>query len=179
MLSASEWRKNQENMITFVLLDGDGLEVTGLSNTFDLFISKAGGAFAAGAGVKAEIGLGWYSYISTTGEADTSGPIAIVTGAGGTIQQNLEYVIDDRVISAVEFTYTVTSTAGNIPLSGVTVDIYADALMTNIVWTGITDVLGVARDFYDNLPRLMPGSYFFFRAKSGYTFDNPDEEEVS
>lgn len=179
MLSASEWRKNQENMVTFVLVDGDGLEVTGLGSSFDLSLAKAGGPFIDGTGDKAEMGFGWYSYLTTAEEANTSGPVSIVVSGVTTIQQNLEYVVDDRVVSAIDFTYTVTSTAGNVPLAGVEVAVYADSLMTQIVWNGFTDVFGVARDFYDQLPRLMPGTYFFFRGKSGYSFSNPDQETVS
>lgn len=178
MLSASEWRKNQENMVLFILVDSDGLEVTGIGDNFDVSISKAGGAFAAGTGDKAEVGLGWYSYTCTAGEADTSGPVAVTIAATGAIQQNLEYVVDDRVVAAIPFTYTVTSTAGNVSLPGVDVAIYSDALMQNIVWNGRTDPSGVARDFYGFLPRLVPGTYYFFRTLAGYIFADPDVETV-
>lgn len=179
MLSATEWRKNQENTILFVLVDDSATEVTGLDDAFDVFISKAGGSFAAGTGFKWEVGLGWYGYTATADEADTSGPVAVAVSAVGIVQQNLEYVVEDRVITAVEFTYTVTSTAGNVPLPGVEVRIFADALATQIVWAGTTDAVGVARDFYGYKPRLEPGTYYFFRDKSGYSFSDPDVETVS
>lgn len=178
MLSASEWRKNLPNLILFVLVDDQGLEVTGVGQGFDIFISKAGGIFATGNGAKTEIGFGWYSYECTAAEADTSGPVAVVVTAAPVIQQNLEYVVDDRVVSAIEFTYTVTSTAGNIPLEDVVVNIYSDNLATELVWVGSTDVFGVARDSYGYLPRLPLGAYYFWRYKSGYSFVNPDTEVV-
>lgn len=178
MLSASEWRKNLPNLILFVLVDDQGLEVTGVGQSFDIFISKGGGVFAAGTGTKAEVGLGWYSYESTSLEADTSGPIAVVATASPAIQQNLEYVVDDRVVSSIEFTYTVTSTAGNVPLEDVVVNIYSDSLATELIWVGLTDVFGIARDSYGQLPRLPLGTYYFFRYKSAYSFVNPDTEVV-
>jgi len=179
MLSAGVWRKNQPNTILFVMVDANGSEIPGLGSSFVLQISKTGSAFAAGAGNNSEVGMGWYKYVSTAGEADTSGPIAILVTGAGAIQQNLEYVVEERVETAVEFTYTVTSTAGNVPLEGVKVTIYADALGAQIVWNGWTDALGVARDTYGNKPRLEPGTYYFWRFKTGYAFANPDIEAVS
>lgn len=179
MLAAGIWRKNQNNTILFVMIDTNGNEFPGLSTSFTLEVSKAGAPFATSLGSKSEVGGGWYKYISSESEADTSGPVAIrVTGAG-VVQQNLEYVVDDRVVTAVEFTYTVTSTAGNVPLPGVSVVFYADSLATNLVWFGQTDAFGVARDIYNNKPRLQPGTYYILRDKSGYSFEDPDVETVS
>lgn len=179
MLSASEWRKHQPNTIDFVLVDGNGLEVLGVGPGFSLYIAKATGTFVPGSGLKSEIGMGWYRYTATAGEADTSGPVAIVVQAFSSIQQNLEYVVDDRVVAAREYTYTVTSTAGNLPLSGVETNIFADPMGNDLVWSGMTDVFGIAVDFYGNLPRLQPGAYYFFRRKDGYSFSDPDVETVS
>lgn len=179
MLSAVGWKKNQPNTILFVLVDGDGAEVAGLGSTFTLQLSKAGAAFANSAGTKAEVGSGWYSYISTSSEANTSGPIAVKVTGAGIAQQNLEYVVEDRVVTAVPFTYTVTSTAGSVPIANAVVSVYTDVLGTQIVWTGFTDALGVARDEFGNIPRLEPGTYYFWRSKFGFAFDNPDTEVVS
>lgn len=180
MLAAGEWIPNQPNTVLFVMVDSANAEVTGLGSTFALQISKAGGAFQASAGVKSEIGLGWYKYVATSGEADTFGPIALVATHASAVQQNLEYVVGTRVETAVEFTYTVESDAGgNPPIPGVQVLIYTDAGATNFVWAGTTDTFGVARDAYGQLPRLEPGIYFFFLYKNGFSFDNPDSETVS
>lgn len=178
MLSAGGWTLNQQNLIKFVLVDASGNEVLGLGSSFTLQISKAGGAFIASAGTKAEIGLGWYSYIATTGEADTVGPVAISVIGAGTIQQNLEYVCGSRVITAQEFTYTVTNTATGLPLPGVSCWICTDVAGANIVWFGVTDSFGVARDAAGNLPRLEPGTYKIFRSLAGFTFSDPDTETV-
>lgn len=179
MLSASEWSKNQSNTITFVLVDSNGNEVLGLSNTFVLQLSKAGASFQASAGVKAEIGLGWYKYTSTQAEANTSGPIAVVITGSGIVQQNLEYIVEDRVITAISFSYTLTSDSDASPIENADILIYLDSAGTDLVWIGKTDSFGVARDGDGNLPRLEPGAYFFFRYKNSFSFINPDMETVS
>lgn len=180
MLSAGVWKKNQPNTILFVLIDASGNEVAGLGSAFVLQLSKAGAAFAGSAGTKSEIGSGWYKYVADTGEADTSGPIAVKVTHASTLQQNLEYVVEDRVENAVEFTYTLLSSAGgNPPIAAADILVYTDDGATNFVWGGRTDSFGVARDSYGNLPRLEPGPYFFFSYKNGFSFNNPDAETVS
>lgn len=178
MLSAGGWRKNQPNTILFVMVDSSGSEVTGLGSGYTLQLSKAGAAFAASTGTKSEIALGWYKYISTTAEANTSGPIAIVVTGAGAIQQNLEYFIEDRVVTAIEFTYTVTNTVGGLPIEGVYVLFATDPAFANNVWAGYTDVFGVARDGNDDLPRLVAGTYSVRLRKPGFTFSD-DLEVVS
>lgn len=178
MLSAGIWRKSQPNTILFVLTDSDGNEVTGLGNTFSLQIRKIGGSFVSGSGTKSEVGLGWYQYISTAAEANTSGPVAIVVTGAGIIQQNLEYVVEDRVVGAVEFTYTVTNSVTSQPIPNVDVNFSVSSSPEDTVWRGITDAFGVARDLNGNLPRLIPGNYFIFSYRPGFVFDT-DTETVS
>lgn len=173
------WKLSQQNLITFVLVDSDGLEVTGLGSGFTLQISKAGGAFANSAGTKAEIGSGWYSYVSTAGEANTYGEVSIKITGAGIVQQNLSYVVETRAINAIEFTYTLTSDAPPFaPIEGAQVWITTDIAGQNVVWVGETDGLGVARDSNGSLPFLDPGVYQFFRQRTGFTFQNPDQESV-
>lgn len=179
MLSAGAWKLSQQNLITFVLVDASGDEVAGLGNGFALQLSKAGGAFQASAGTKAEIGSGWYSYLSTSGESDTVGPVAVIVTGSGSVQQNLEYVVEQRTITAVEFTYTVTNSVTTDPLEGVQVWMSTTVNGNNIVWAGTTDAFGVARDTAGNLPRLDPGQYFIFRQKAGFAFSDPDVETVA
>jgi hypothetical protein len=179
MLSAGAWRINQPNTILFVLVDSSGNEVAGIGSAFVLQISKAGAVFSASAGTKSEVSNGWYKYVTTAAEADTSGPVAIRITHASTVQQNLEYVVQDRVESAVEFTYTLTSTVGGVPIVGAEVLVYTDSGATNFVWGGNTDAFGVARDPYGALPRLEAGAYAFFRYKTGFVFSNPDLETVS
>lgn len=160
-------------------MDTSDIELVGAGELFDVFITKGGLSFIAGAGVKDEIGLGMYSYTSTPSEADTSGPVGVVIIAPGALQQNLEYVVDDRVITAVPFTYTLTSTVDNTPVAEAKIDIYIDSLGTVIVWSGITDAFGVARDEFGGLPRLEPGTYYIWRSKPGFSAFNPDVEVVA
>lgn len=174
------WIPNQTNLITFVMVDSSGTEVSGLGAGFTLTISKNGAAFAASAGTKAEIGSGWYSYLSTAGEADTPGVVSVLVTGAGAVQQNLEYEVDERTPNAIEFTYTVT-VSGN-PEEGVEVWASTDAAGTNIVVAGLTtDAFGVARNTLTGfLPRLDPGTYYFWKQKAGLSDnDNPDTEVVS
>jgi len=176
MQNAGGWVRNQPNTILFVLVDVTNNEVLGLGSTFDLQISKGGAAFAASAGTKSEAGLGWYKYVTTAGEADTPGPVAIAISHESISQQNLEYVVDDRVTSAVEFTYTITRSDNSAPIQGVEVSFATSNNVATTVWRGVTDSFGVARDAYDNLPRLAPGTYTVFSYKVGYSF--PVDTEV-
>jgi hypothetical protein len=179
MLSAGAWRKNQPNTILFVLVDSSGNEVTGVGSAFVLQISKAGAAFQASAGTKSEVSNGWYKYVTTSAEADTSGPVAIRITHASIVQQNLEYVVDDRVQTSIEYTYTVISTSGSVPIPGVEVLVYTDAGASNFVWGGRTDSFGVARDSNGAKPRLESGTYYFFNFKPTFSFSNPDVEVVS
>jgi len=179
LIASGEWTPNQPNTITFVLVDTGGVEVAGRGATFALQLAKAGGAFVAGVGTKREIGLGWYAYITTADEANTIGPVSVVASGSGLSQQNMEYVVGSRVVSALEFTYTVTNTATGAPLANVKVVITTDVLGVNIVWYGVTDTFGVARDLYGAKPRLEAGQYFIFRELAGFNFANdPDIEQV-
>jgi hypothetical protein len=178
MLSAGIWRKSQPNTILFVLVDDVGAEVVGLGSGFTLQIRKIGGSFQNGAGTKSEVGLGWYQYVSTAAEASISGPVAIVVTAAGVVQQNLEYVVEDRVVNAVAFAYTLTLSDNITPISNVNVSFSVSTNPAESVWSGITDSFGVARDLYGNLPRLNPGSYYIFSNKPGYIFET-DLEAVS
>jgi hypothetical protein len=173
------WKLDQVNFIVFVLIDNTGAEVSGLGSGFTLEISKNGGAFAPSAGTKAEISNGWYSYEATAGEADTLGPVAIKVTHASIIQQNLEYIVEQRTPGASYFTYTVRDTVTTNPIQGVEVWITTDVAGVNVIWNGDTDTFGAARDDDGDLPLLDPGTYYFWSQKAGYTFPNPDTEIVT
>ena len=169
----SDWIANQANRIAFVMVDANNLEVAGLGSGFTLSLSKNGGAFVASAGTKAEIGNGWYTYLATAPEANTLGPVAIkVTGAGAA-QQNLEYVVLDRNAGAVNWTFTVTSSVGSVPIQGATVHVTIDLAGLNKIESGVTNALGKVVFF------LQPGTYYFLAYAAGYSFPNPVTEVVS
>lgn len=87
------WTPNKSNTIRFVMIDAGGNEVTGLGSTFTVYVAKADGGFGVGAGTKSEVGLGWYQYVSTAGEASVKGPISVVVMGAGCIQQNLDFMV--------------------------------------------------------------------------------------
>jgi hypothetical protein len=163
------------------MIDSAGLEVPGLGNTFVLEVSKAGGAFAPSTGVKAEISDGWYSYILTATECDTVGPLSIVVTGVGCIQQNLEYVVKTRITNGKNCSYPVTHIITGLPISGAQVLASTDNNNPpqNIIWIGYSDVFGIARDSAGNLPYLIPGTYYFWTYKPGFTFVIPDTEVVT
>lgn len=169
----AKWELNQANRINFVLVDADGNEVSGLGSAFTLELSKNGGAFAAGTGTKSEVADGWYSYVSTIGEADTIGTVAVKVTHASIVQQNLEYVVEVRSATGVTFTYTVTDSVSGLPIENVYVAAFTDADMTQLVAQGYTDSNGEVV-FY-----LNPDTYYLFRRKVGYSFVNPDIEVVA
>lgn len=174
----SHWTLNQANRIDFVMVDATGAEVAGLGAGYGLELAKSGGAFAPGAGTQSEIGHGWYSYLAPAAEADTVGPVAIRVNGAGCVQQNLEYVVEQRNAGAIEYTYTVRDSTTLLPIEGVEVWFATDIAGANVVWAGDTDAFGVARDDAGRLPWLDSGSYFIFSQKAGYTFA-VDTEVVS
>lgn len=169
--------RSQPSRITFVMIDAMYTEVPGLGATPVVRISKAGAPFAPSTGAKGEISNGWYYYDLTAIETDTIGPLSVFLTGAGCIQQNLEYVVEQRTAGAVLFTYTVV-TAGGVSIPGVAVWFCTDIAGTIVVWSGTTDVFGVARDGFGNLPLLNPGTYYVWRQMPGYTFTNPDTEIV-
>ena len=174
-----DWTLNQQNRIAFIMVDAAGAEVAGLGGAFILEISKNGSIFAASAGTKAEIGDGWYTYLSTAAEANTVGVVAIKVTGVGAAQQNLEYAVKQRTPGAIEFTYTVTNNVTLNPIEGVEVWISTDVAGANIIWKGDTDALGIARDVNNEKPWLDAGTYYFWSQRSGFSFSNPDTEVVS
>ena len=175
-----EWKLNQQNRICFVMVDGNYTEVAGLGAVFNLFISKNGGAFVPGVGVKTEISHGWYSYLTTAAEADTIGPVSIYLTGVGCIQQNLEYVVQQRNSGCKNFTYTVTNSITLLPIPSAEVWISTDLAATHVIWHGETDAAGIAYDIDGHLPCLDDGTYYFWKHEPGLIDDDsPDVEVVS
>lgn len=181
MAIPGDWIRSQANRITFVMVDGTGNEVAGIGDgNLTVEISKNGAAFVAAAGTDTEVSDGWYSYLATAGEADTIGTVSVKVDGAGAIQQNLEYIVEQRTPNAIEFTYTVTNTATGNPIAGAEVWVTTDVAGANTIWRGTTDAFGVARDVNSNLPLLDAGTYYFWKQLSGFTdVQNPDTEVVS
>lgn len=180
MQSAGVWELSQQNKILFVMVDSGGSEITGLGTGFTLEISKNGAAFAASAGTKAEIGSGWYRYVTTAAEANTRGPVAVKVTGSGAVQQNLEYVVAGRTAGAVEFTYTVTDSVSGNPIEGANVWITSDLAGNNTLWAGTTNSSGIAVDANGNKPFLDPGTVYVWTQRAGYIPPTvPDTEVIS
>jgi len=173
------WVLGQQNLIGFVMVDATGTEVPGLAGLLSGNISKNGVAANAMVGVFAEIAgmTGHYTYLSTAAEANTAGIVNIEISGPGAVQQNLEYPVEDRNVLATERTYTVTNSVTLLPIEGVTIWISLDVAGTQVIWSGVTDVAGVARTVGGSLPRLDPGTYYFWKQYTGFSDDdNPDME---
>jgi hypothetical protein len=170
--------RNQAQMVTFVMVSSTGTEVTGLGSGFTLEVAKGSGAFAPSAGVKGEIGSGWYHYTLTSTETNTVGPLSVRVNGAGAIQQNLVYLVQSALAGAIEFTYTLTEPDLVTPIQGAQVWIAIDAGFTNILWSGNSDSFGIARDINNLKPFLDPGTYFIKAMKDGYSFP-VDTETVS
>ena len=180
MFVSNYWERNQQNSMMFVMVDATGTEVAGLAGSMTITISKAGAAGAGSAGVITEVAgmTGWYMYVSTAAEADTIGPVGIQVTDAAAVQQNLEYVVQQRNAGCSEYTYTVINSATLNPEPGQEVWATTDIAGTIPVWYGVTDAFGVARDMFGYLPCLDPGTYFFWKHEPGFVDDDKPDTEV-
>lgn len=175
-----ELKLNQDNRITFVLVDGNYTEVPGLGNTFSLFVSKNGGPYLPSAAAKAEIFHGWYTAILPAAECDTIGPVSVYITGAGIITQNLEYVVQQRNAGCLSFTYTAINSVTLAPIPDADVWFATDVAGTQVVWFGSSDAFGIAKDIEGHIPCLDAGTYYVFKHKPGFIDDdNPDIEIVS
>lgn len=107
---------------------------------------------------------------------------AYYSGATGLDQDYVSGAIGIDYIplgTAIEWTYTVYKIGTTDPIEGVKVEVHRNAAGTDHYRTLWTDALGVSRDEFGKKPRLDPGTYYMFRLKGGYSFDNPDIEVVA
>jgi hypothetical protein len=74
---------------------------------------------------------------------------------------------------AIEWEYTLTSTAGGDPISDADVWVTTDIAGANVIASGKTDSFGNVTFWLD------AGTYYIWRQKAGFNFDNPDVETVS
>ena len=75
-------------------------------------------------------------------------------------------------VSAGAFAYTVTDSTTGLPIASVYVFATTDEAGTNVVSAAYTDDFGVV-----HLP-LDAGTWYLWRRKAGYQFDNPDVETI-
>jgi len=110
----------------------------------------------------------------------TGATVLTETEIFGTLSLDLSGIssIVNLSAGAVEFTYTVKE-ADDTPINGVDVWFTTDVAGSNVVWRGTTNVFGVARDSANGKPMLDAGTYYVWRQKVGFIFDNPDTEAVA
>lgn len=172
-----EWSVGVANETPFVMIDSAGSELSGLTVAVEIRKPAVAG-FAAGGGTVTELGDGWYVYTSTAAEADTLGNGALKATASGAVQQNLPFTVKYVDLGNYkEWPYRVTK--DGVPTEGARVRVSTDEAGSNVIWVGVTDVDGYARDIYDQHPYLPPGNRYFWPYKANTDFDRPDLEVVS
>lgn len=177
---SSDWLYGLANEVTFVMVDSADNELTGL--TLSIEVRVTGQTFQAALGSWGEIGNGWYYYICDPSEA-VVGPVSIRVNAAGAVQQNLEYVCEQRTPGVKFWPYRVTDQPGGLgnPIQGV----YVWVSRTNgendpAIWEGYTDVDGYAVDDMQRNPLVPLGNNYFWKWKPGFADDdNPDLEVVT
>lgn len=87
----------------------------------------------------------------------------------------LDVILDASSLGsgAITFVYTVTSSVDASPIANVHVWVTSDVAGNTIIGSGYTDASGEVTFYLD------ADTYYFWRAKAGYSFVNPDEEAVS
>lgn len=136
-----------------------------------------------------EIGQGYYRIDVPDAAFATGayrGTVIIKDGAGtpAISPTMVDFELVDHVLltaGALEITYTmkINDEDTGDPLEGVEIFIATDSGGSNVIWSGTTDASGVLREAGGSKPWLDAGTYYFFRKKSGYEFDNPDTETFS
>jgi hypothetical protein len=134
----------------------------------------------------AEADLDAYDYFAAaqylgTAELDATWMTGVISRDGGLATEGVVTTTAAAVIAAcarvgrgsVHYKYTVTSTwPPHHPLGDVTVEVYTDPALTNMIRQGVTDSFGVVWFWLD------PGVYYFKCSKDRVRFTNPDVEEV-
>ena len=123
---------------------------------------------------------GWYSYLYAGHSADEEFVVSADGGAtladaerykGGSL--DILTSVMQSGTGAIQWTYTLTNSVGGAPIQDCELWITTDAEGAIIVASGYTDVNGQATF------QLDAGTYYVWRRKSGWSFDNPDIETVS
>lgn len=96
-----------------------------------------------------------------------AGEIRWDTGGGSPVyaSEDIEIVVVNVVslafpAGAIQYTYTITNSVTLLPIAGANVWFSTDLAGANIIWKGVTDAFGVARDVNNNKPMLNAGSYY-------------------
>lgn len=130
-----------------------------------------------------EIGKGYYAYNYDATTPETYDYIPLVEYVGSEQVNTRMYhgdALDVRVHSrstlgpgAIEWTYTLTEQGTGNPIPDANVWISTDLAGSHIIASGMTDQNGQTKFWLD------AGVVYVWRQKSGWSFDNPDQETVS
>lgn len=181
-------------VITALWTQGGGDPATGLALAdIDLYLfsrNRSTGAIApvwAALNPTEEIGGGLYSRAYTTADENTYDYFAYAQYLGVAALDNDYSLMGSPPVpgcctkdpGCIEFTYTVTNSVTGLPLPGVFVWVALDSAPSVVLWNGVTDVAGVARDLSGDLPCLQAETYRFFKSLAGfYDSDAPFDLEV-
>lgn len=152
---------------------------TGLSPT--VYVSKNGAVQAVrdSASVITHDRDGYYRVPLSATDTDTVGPFLAQFNDPATHLPVWEWFMVLPPSVPVVFTYTVTVLGTATPIPNVTVRFSTDLAGLSTVWTGTTDVLGVARNACGDKPFLPQGIYYVWRTHASFQWNNPDIEDVS
>lgn len=163
--------------IAFFMVDGFD-HITGKTGlTITLTVSKNGAAFGAVSGAVSELTNGWYSWAGNATDRNTLGSLAV--HATGTGADPLDFMVEILSYDPIVFGATVqtlgagsvatvfTINDGSNPIDGVDVWVSSDSAGSNVIARGFTNALGLVTLMLD------PGTYYTWKTKAGYTFENP------
>lgn len=109
-------------------------------------------------------------------DAEMDAAFLAQTGADGDTLKTLSDQLDGVATlgpGATAFTYTLTSSVDGTPIAQADVWATTDAGGGNVIARGTTDDSGDVTFYLD------AGTYYVWRAKSGYEFENPDTEVIT
>ena len=181
-------------VVSALFTQAGGAPATGLALAdIDLYLfsrNKTTGAIAAvwnPQNPTEEIGGGLYSRALTTADEQTYDYYGYAQYTGVVVlDSNYSLQASPGVPNCcvnepgcIEFTYTVTNSVNALPQPGVFVWVKLDSAPGAVLWSGITDVAGIARDLGGNLPCLQAETYRFYKSLAGfYDADAPYDVEV-
>jgi len=173
-------KKNTEFLLIFPIYDNDGDLVTGAAD-LDSEISKDGGSFIDCINEAIEIGTSGIYKLTLTAEEMNADVVAIITKTTTEDAKSTATVIytsPNQIgaaagAGAITWTYTLTEEGTEDPIADADVWVTSDAAGTNVIASGKTDQYGKVTFYLD------AGTVYVWRQKSGWDFDNPDEEVIS
>ena len=195
-------RRREQNSTSYPILffmSDTTDHITGLTGLTPIVtLSKNAGAFASAVGAVSEVGNGWYALAGSSDDRDTLGTLILHAEASGAdpFDMDIEILLSDPPTvneidstlslshgsgtwsgglgsGAINWTYTLTDSDTGLPIADAHIWISTDVAATHIIASGTTNQ-------YGQVPFMLDaGTIYVWRAKTLYTFVNPDIEVVS